>query len=166
MNRLKCEFRDLNVLMATAVAAIFIFVDFSVWCALGSPIYILRFVSCYVPTLPLWVFGLLDFISYALLGFSLGAILSTSCPVYDVHKYRGAFYFAVGVTLAFLHHVFFFSGAGFFAALFIVLLQCLFLSIALINFYRVSKLASIIAALGVLWSFYLFVLNFMTFFFM
>lgn len=166
MNKLKYEFRNLNVLIATAVAAIFIFVDFSVWCATGSPIYVLRFISCYVQTLPLWIFGFLDFISCALLGFSLGAVLSTSCTVYDVHKYRGAFYFILGATLAFLHHFFFFSGARFFAALLVVMLQCLFLSIAVINFYRVSKLVTLIAALGALWSFYLLALNVMTFFFM
>lgn len=164
MNRLKFEFRNLNVFFATLTAGIFIFVNFSVWCAVGSPVYVLRFLSSYLPVLPLWFFGLCDFISCTLLGFSLGAILATPCPVYDVYKYRGAFYFVIGATLMFLHHVFFFCGVRFFAAMLVSILQCLFLSIALINFTRVSKLNFVIAALGVLWSFYLLVFNIITFF--
>lgn len=165
MDKLKYEIRNFNIFVATAVALIFILVDFAVWCAVSSPIYTLRFISSSVPTLPLWLFGLFDFISYALKGFSLGAVLTVVCRLYDVYRYRGAFYFVIGVTMAFLHHAFFFSEAKFFTALLIALLQCLFLFIAVINFYKVSKWISVVAALGTVWSVYLLVLNVMTFFF-
>ena len=164
MNRLKFEFRNLNVFLATLTAGIFIFIDFSVWCAIGSPVYVLRFISGYLSTLPLWLFGLCDFISCTLLGFSLGALLASSCSVYDVDKYRGSFYFIIGAALMFLHHVFFFSGARFFISMLVSILECTFFGIALINFAKASKLAFFISLLGVLWRVYLLIFNITTFF--
>ena len=165
MSNLKLEFRNLNVVFATVVAAIFIFVDFFVWCAAGSPMYVLRFVSVYVPVLPLWVFGLFDFLSFAVLGFSLGAVLGMSCSAYDVYKYRGAFYFIMGVTLAFVHHILLLVGAKFFVAIFIGVLRCFFISVAIVNFYRVSKISAVLSAVGSVWSFYILIFNLLVFFF-
>ena len=166
MNKLKYEFRNLNVAAATAISVIFLFVNFSVWCAVGNTAYVFRFISSYVKTMPLWLFGLFDFISSVLLGFALGGGLTEKAPNCQICKYRGAFYFIIGVVCGFLHHGFFFLGARFLAAMLMSLLQCLFLMIAYVNFCRVSTAVSIILAFGFLWRFYLFVLSILTFFWM
>lgn len=165
-SKIKYEFGQINIGVATVMAAVFIFVDFGVWCAVGSPVYVLRFVSGSVPVLPLWIFGLFDFISFALLGFALGAVLGNRCAVSEVAKYRGAFYFIIGVTLVCLHHAFFFSHFALFVALLTSVLMCFFLVVAVVNFARVSGLAVFAAAVGLLWSIYILVLNFISFFFM
>lgn len=165
-SKIRYELGQINIGVATTVAAVFIFVDFAVWCAVGSPLYVLHFISTSVPVLPLWLFGLFDFISFALLGVALGAVLGSRCGIYEVAKYRGAFYFIIGVTLVCLHHAFFFSSFTFFVALLTSVLMCFFLAVALVNFLRVSKLATFAAIGGLLWSLYLLVLNFVCFFFM
>ena len=164
-SKIRYELGQINIGIATAVAAIFIFVDFAVWCAVGSPVYVLRFVSESVPVLPLWLFGLLDFISFVLLGFALGAVLGSRCVTNEISKYRGAFYFVIGVTLICLHHAFFFSSVSFFVALLTAVLMCFFLTVAVVNFSRVSKLATLASSLGSLWSGYLLIINFVSFFF-
>lgn len=164
-NKIRYEFGQINIGIATAVAALFIFVDFAVWCAVGSPVYVLRFISGSVPVLPLWLFGLLDFISFALFGFALGAMLGNRCAANEVAKYRGAFYFIIGVTLVCLHHAFFFSNATFFVALLTSVLMCFFVTVAIVNFVRASKPAALAASVGALWSVYLLVLNLVSFFF-
>ena len=166
MNRLKLEVRSLNAVYATAVSAIMIFIDFCVWCAIGSPAYILKFISSSLKVPPLWLFGLLDLLSFAVLGFSLGAVLGTLCSAYDVPKYRGAFFFVIGVTLAFLHHVIFFGFARFFFSLVVSVLSCAFLAAAVVDFFHVSKLSGVISVIGVLWRFYILILDVMTFFVM
>ena len=165
-SKIRCELGQVNIGVATAVAAIFIFVDFAVWCAVGSPVYILRFISGCVPVLPLWLFGLLDFISFALLGCGLGAVLGSRCVANEVAKYRGSFYFVIGVTLICLHHAFFFCSVAFFVALLTAVLMCFFLTVAVVNFSCVSRLAMLASSLGALWSVYLLVINLVSFFFM
>lgn len=165
-SKIRYELGQINIGVATAVAAIFIFVDFAVWCAVGSPVYVLRFISGRVPVLPLWLFGLLDFLSFALLGFGLGAVLGSRWITNEVAKYRGSFYFIIGVTLICLHHAFFFSSVTFFVALLTAVLMCFFLTVAVCNFSRVSRLAMLTSLLGALWSFYLLIINLVSFFFM
>lgn len=165
MNRFKLELRNVNIVCATAVSALFILINFCVWCAVGSPVYILRFVAAQVAVLPLWLFGLLDFVAFAALGFALGAALGVRCSAQEVSKYRGAFYFIMGVTLAFLHHAVFFAGARMFGALLLSALSCAFVGIGTVNFCRVSRVAALLSAVGALWVLYIFVVNLLTFFF-
>ena len=163
-SKIRYELGQINMGIATAMATIFIFVDFAVWSAVGSPVYILRFISGRIPVLPLWAFGLLDFVSFALLGFALGTALGSRCVANEVAKYRGAFYFVIGVTLNCLHHVLFFSNAAFFIALLVALLMCFFLTVGVVNFSCVSGLSMLASCLGVLWSFYLMIINLLCFF--
>ena len=166
MNKLKYEFRNLNVAAATVISVIFLFVNFSVWCAVENTAYVFHFISSCVKTLPLWLFGLFDFISSVLLGFALGGALAETAPISHIYKYKGAFYFVIGVVCGFLHHGFFFLGARFLSAMLVSFLQCVFLAIAYVNFCRVSSVVSIILALGFLWRVYLFVFSTITFFLM
>ena len=165
-SKIRYELGQINIGVATAMAAIFIFVDFAVWCAVGSPVYLLRFISGFVPVLPLCLFGLFDFISFALLGFALGTALGIRSVASEVAKYRGAFYFIIGVTLLCLHHAFFFSRFAFFVALLTSAIMCFFLVVAVVNFARVSGIAVFAAAIGLLWGIYVLILNFISFFFM
>ena len=159
MNRLKFELRTLNVFFATAVAAVFILVDFAVWCAIGSPIYVLKFISSSFPSIPVWLFGLLDFLTFALWGFSLGAVLSNDCHSYDVHKYRGAFYFIIGVAMLFAHHVIFFVYVRFFVASIVSLVALAFVTVGILNFYNVSKISFVTAIAGGIWCLYIFLFS-------
>ena len=166
MNDLKCEIKNLNIIFATAVAVLLLLVDVAVWSAVGSPILILRFISAYVKVVPLWLFGLLDFLSFALLGFALGSILGTTCCVYEVFKYRGAFFFVIGLTLAFVHHITFFSAGMFLVSLLVVIVQCFFLTLSVVNFYKVSVISTVILIVGSVWWLYLLIINLFSFFMM
>ena len=95
MNRIKYELKNLNIWLATSISIVFIFIDFIVWCVVGSPMYVLHLISCKIAVFPLWIFGLADFLSFAAVGFSLGAVLGDRSPVCEVAKYRGAFYFII-----------------------------------------------------------------------
>ena len=166
MINLKREIKSLNVVFAAVVAALLLLIDFAVWSAVGSPIYILRFISAYVKVFPLWLFGLLDFLSFSLLGFALGAVLGAGNPSCDVYKYRGAFFFVIGLVLAYLHHVTFFCAGRFFISLIIVIIQCFFGVLAALNFSKVSGVATVVFVLGGIWWIYLLLVNIFSFFMM
>lgn len=166
MRNLKYEFRRLNIIGVTSVAVSLVFINFIVWCSVGSPIYTLHFVSSRVPALPLWLYGLFDFLSFALFGISLGAVLSEKCQSFEVYKYRGGFYFIIGITLAYLYHAFFFSCHLFFISFLTVILQCFLFGIAAVNFFNVSKISVLSLCLGALWSFYLLFFSVFCFLFM
>ena len=166
MNRIKLEIRNSNIVFATVIAVIFILADFAVWCIAGSPVFALRFISVRVPVLPLWIFGLCDFLCFASLGLSIGFALGNKCPSIETEKYRGAFYFSVGVALAVIHHFIFFMAVSLFAALPVIILSCAFLLGAIINFYKVSFLPAALSSVAFLWLFYLFWLNLLAFFLM
>ena len=166
MRNLKCEMRKLNIIFATVVAGLLLFINVAVWSAVGSPIFILRFISAYVKALPLWLFGLFDFLSFALLGFALGAILGTQCRTYEVFKYRGAFFFVIGLTLAFVHHVTFFGAGMFLVSLLVIIIQCCFLALSAINFYKVSVISTVVLLVGGIWWLYLLIINLFSFFMM
>lgn len=164
MSRIRIEIRNVNLFLAAAMSLIFIIVDFAVWCAIGSPLFVLHFISDRVPVPPLWIFGLCDFLCFALLGLALGALLGNAFPARDVPKYRGAFYFTVGIVFNVVHHFLFFGGGRFLVALPLCLLSCFFLVIAVVDFFKVSSIASISALLGISWVLYLALLNLLTFF--
>ena len=166
MKNLKYELRRLNIVSVMFVAILLLFINIVVWCSVGSPVYTLHFVSSRVPTLPLWLYGLLDFLSFTLLGISLGAALGEKCPASEVDKYRGGFYFVIGVTLAYLHHAFFFSCHLFFISFICAVLQCVFLVVAVVNFYKVSRISTISLILGGIWSSYLLFFSLVCFLFM
>ena len=166
MNRIKLEIRNSNIVFATAIAILFILADFAVWCIAGSPMFALRFISSRVPTLPLWLFGLCDFLCFASLGLSIGFDLGNKCPSRETEKYRGAFYFTVSVALAIIHHFLFFMVVSFFVALPIIILACVFLLSAVLNFFKVSLLPAALSSVSFLWLFYLFLLNLLSFFLM
>lgn len=161
--RIKCEIDRVNIFFALALGGVFLLIDFAVWCAVGSPAYMLRFVSGRVSVLPLWVFGLLDFLAFTLFGAALGCALSAKGGC-GVDRYRGAFYFIIGVTLFYLHHIFFFVYGAFLMSFLVAALIFSLLVIAIVNFSRVSSVSSLCAVLGGVWSVYILIFSGLVFF--
>lgn len=161
--KIKYELERVNVFFTLALGGAFLLIDFAVWCAVGSPVYVLRFISGRVSVLPLWLFGLLDITAFTFLGCSLGGALTAkgSC---GVDRYRGAFYFIIGVTLFYLHHIFFFVYCAFLVSFFMSAFIFFLLVVAVINFFRVSRVASLSAVLGGLWSLYILIFSMLVFF--
>ena len=155
MNKLKYDIYNVSLGFATVVALACIFIRFCVWCAVGNQIIVLNFLSGKIAVLPTFLFGLLDFLAFAFMGFSLGAALSASCTVTEVSKYRGAFYFVIGLTLACVHHLLFFKLISFFAAAIVAVLQFACALMASVNFYRVSSVAFVASVAGDLWLLYI-----------
>ncbi len=160
MNKLEYEIRNTNAGLATVVALACLTLNFSVWCAVKSPVIVLSFLSCKISVLPTWLFGLFDFLSFASLGFSLGAALGTACSASEVSKYRGAFYFVIGITLACAYHLFFFKLSSFLLSFLCAVLQCVCLFVATANFYKVSAISFFASVIGTLWSVYLLFFSF------
>ena len=161
--KIRCELEKINVVFVTALAFLFLAVDFTVWCLSASPIYLLRTVADKLPVLPLWLFGLFDLLAFTLFGAALGAALSNK-QRFEVEKYRGAFYFIIGVVLAYLHHVILFSYLCFFLSALVSGTVCFFIFIASINFARVSKATMFFSVLGEIWSIYVFLFSLFVFF--
>ena len=166
MKNFKYELQRLNMASVMFAAILLLFVNVAVWCVVGSPVYTLHFISARVPVLPLWLYGLLDFFSFALLGVSLGGVLGEKCQPLELYKYRGGFYFVIGVTLAYLHHAFFFSCHLFFISFLLAVLQCCCFVIAIANFCEISNVSMISLALGSMWSLYLMLFSLVCFLFM
>ena len=144
---------------AVLIAVLFLLTGFSVWCALGSPLWVLRLIGNRTPAPPLWIFGLLEFLAFTALGFSLGVAFGSRCFSTEVAKYKGGFYHIVGATLVFLHRLFFFKGISFFVASLTLLAGIVCLVTALLNFAKVSKISAVILALPSLWNLYLLALT-------
>ena len=166
MKKLKYELQRINMAAVMFVAILLVFVNVTVWCVVGSPVYTLHFISARVPVLPLWLYGLLDFFSFALLGVSLGTVLGEKCQTFELYKYRGGFYFVIGATLAYLHHAFFFSCHLFFISFLIAVLQCCCFAVAIVNFSKISKISVVSLALGSVWGLYLTLFSLVCFLFM
>ena len=161
---LKYEFYCINTLLATIIGIFFLLVNFSVWCAVGSPMFTIRFLSSGLPMLPLWLYGLFDFLSFGALGFSLGADLFSRCSVNEVARYRGAFFFVLSLVLSFLHHLFFFTMTSFFVSFLIGVISVALLVLAIIDFSHVSRIAFVFAIIGTLWKLYVCLLSIAAFF--
>ena len=161
--KIRCEIEKINLVFVAILAFLFLAVDFAVWCVSASPLYLLRTVVDKLPVLPLWLFGLFDLLAFTLFGAALGTALSNKQRC-EVEKYRGAFYFIIGVVLAYLHHVILFSFLGFFLSALISMAVCFFILIASVNFARVSKVAMLFSALGGAWSIYIFLFSIFVFF--
>ena len=153
-HKVKYELYCINPALAVAVGILLVVVNFSIWCAVGSPIFVIRYLSSKIFTFPLWLYGLFDFLSFGMLGFSLGADLLGVCRVNEVARYRGAFFFILGIVFSYLHHLFFFPMSSFFMALILGIIAVAFLIFAIMDLRRVSKIASLFAMIGSLWRLY------------
>ena len=162
-HKIRCELERLNLLPMLLLGGVFLLIDFAVWCASSSPLYVLHLASDKMAVLPTWLFGLLDLLSFTLYGLALGAVLGSKCGC-EVERYRGAFYFIIAVTLAYLHHIILFSYLSFFVAMLISAIVVFFIFVATANFFRVSKAGAILAVLGGLWSVYIFLFSILLFF--
>ncbi len=151
-------------MLAAIVGILFLVINFSVWCSVGSPLFVIRLLSSKLFTLPLWLYGLFDFLSFGILGFSLGADLGAYHSVNDIARYRGAFFFVLGTVLAFLHHLFFFTMTSFFMAFVLSVIGITFFVLAIIDFRQVSRIAFVLAIVGSLWRAYLCFLSVAAFF--
>lgn len=163
-HKVKYELYCINSALAVIVGILLVVVNFSVWCAVGSPIFVIRFLSSKLFTFPLWLYGLFDFLSFGLLGFSLGADLGVSCRVNDVARYRGAFFFILGIVISYLHHLFFFSMSSFFMAFLLGIIAVTFLIFAITDLRQVSKIAFFIAIIGSVWRLYVCIFSIAAFF--
>lgn len=159
MNRLKFDTNNINFGLALTLAIACFLIKFSVWCSVGNHAVVLNFLSVKFSVLPMWLFALFDFLSFSILGFSLGADLSVNCASKEVSKYRGAFYFVIALTLICLSHLFLFKSLAFFLSLLMTIFALVCLFAAILDFYYVSSIAFLSVIIGALWNVYLVVFS-------
>ncbi len=148
------------IVLASTLAAI----QLLLWCVVGAPIGIFYLLRGALPLLPRWLYMLLDLLIHACLGASLGMVLWDRRYVYEVQKYRGAFYFLLAIVAGYLYYAFFFGISFFLVSFVLAAMECFGLLVAMLNFMRVNRLSAVFLFAGCLWAFYRFFLSFFAFF--
>ena len=161
-NELRAIHRGAAIGTAIFLVAVWLIVLFMV----GSPRILLRFAAGHIVVLPSWIFLTLTVAFYAVLGFSLGAVLFKRRCVNETAKYRGAFFFSIAITVSYLWYALVFGARFFLPALLLAAIFTLGFVIAAFNFRRVLRLASYGMWLAAIWGAYLFLLSLLFFFFL
>lgn len=144
--------------------SILVFVWMIVCLVVGVPISVFHYFRGNTLLPPRWLYLLSDLISHAALGAAIGIALCERRYMFEVQKYRGAFYFSLAIVLGYLFHAFFF-GVGFFLVAFVLTAMELFgLVIAMMNFYHGNRLCSFLTLIGCVWACYRMLLSFFCFF--
>lgn len=108
----------------------------------GSPRRLLWWISARIPVIPSWLLLLLLLLHFVVCGFSIGMALGCNCRGKDVFRYRGAFFFAVGLPLFYLWYAFLFGAHVFLLAVLSCLVATACFIISAINFCRVCRTAA------------------------
>lgn len=102
--------------MALWVAAVSVLVLYLVvFCMVGGYAHTFHMLRGYVPLLPLWLFGILDWLCVASGGVALGSILFEG-RLYEERRFRCAFFLVLALTLGYFWFALFFGAHVFLLA--------------------------------------------------
>ena len=161
---LRQELRRFNRTGLLVGAAILSVVKIFLWFMVGVPFGIFHYLRSMLPLLPRWIYMLFDLGVHAILGATIGMVLCDKRYFCETQKYRGAFYFVLAIVFGYLHYVFFFGIGYFLVCVVLALLELICLTIAMLNFFHVTKLSSLFSFFGLLWGIYRFFLSLFSFF--
>ena len=109
----------------------------------GSPRLFLWMIASRVAVCPSWLLMLLLSVLFLISGFSIGLVLGNRGRGMDAFKYRGAFFFVIGVTLCYLWYALFFEARLLLIASLLALIGIVCFAVSAVNFRCVFRLASV-----------------------
>ena len=137
-------------------AATLAVIQILLWCVVGAPIGIFYLLRGVLPLLPRWLYMLCDLLIHACLGAAFGMVLLDRRGVFEVQKYRGAFYFLLAILMGYLYYAFFFGISFFLVSVVLAGLEFFGILVAALNFTRINRLSVFLLFIGLLWAFYRF----------
>ena len=160
------EHNKVNGGAALAVGIFFAVFFLIVLFMVGTPRGLLFAASHRVQALPSWLFLLVCLFFYFACGLSLGCVLFQKGGAWEVPKYRGAFFFCIGIAASYLWYAVTFGARFFFLALLLSAFSTVFLALSALNFRRAFCASFWGMAVSVLWQIYLTVFTVLLFFFL
>lgn len=133
-----CEVAKSNkaaIFVSIGVLAIF---KLLVLCSVGAPVVVRHYFAEYLP--PLWIYGVLGLLDMLLCGYAIGFVLGAGRGSrLGEGRYRGAFYFVVGVVLGYVRHLLMFGKLMLIPALIAGIASVFCLFICAIEFFRAGR---------------------------
>ncbi len=135
-----------------------------VYLIVGSPVALLHYLGRQLTMPPPWLFFLCSCGFYAGMGALAGGILFGCRKVDEVAKYRGAFFFSIGMTAGYLWYALFFGARLFLASLIMAALWSAAVLLSIVNFCRTVRQLRLPLWLSGIYAAWCFFLSVMCFF--